>query len=82
MFGHCVSYMLMLGHAGVQAPRRDTRYRMFHVEQLRLSSSELKFSITFLENKHLSPSPHKIHKIYVDNILINVENLLGRESQK
>ena len=26
--------MLMLGHAGVQAPRRDTRYRMFHVEQI------------------------------------------------
>ena len=24
----------MLGHAGVQAPRRDTRYRMFHVEQI------------------------------------------------
>ena len=29
-----MSYMLMLGHAGVQAPRRDTRYRMFHVEQI------------------------------------------------
>jgi 16S rRNA (guanine527-N7)-methyltransferase len=24
----------MLGHVGVQAPRRDTRYRMFHVEQI------------------------------------------------
>ena len=32
LLGHFVSYMLMLGHAGVQAPRRDTRYRMFHVE--------------------------------------------------
>lgn len=26
------SNMLMLGHAGVQAPRRDTRNPMFHVE--------------------------------------------------
>lgn len=25
--------MLMLGHAGVRAPRRDARYRMFHVKQ-------------------------------------------------
>ena len=25
--------MLMLGHAGVQAPRRDSRYRMFHVKR-------------------------------------------------
>ena len=24
--------MLMLGHAGVQAPRRDARNRMFHVK--------------------------------------------------
>ena len=38
--------------------------------------SELKFSITFLENKQLSPLPYKIHKIYVDNILINVEKML------
>ena len=41
--------------------------------------SALKFSITFLENKQLSPPPHKIHKIYVDNILINVEMLLRFE---
>ena len=38
--------------------------------------SELKFSITFLENKQLSSLPYKIHKIYVDNILINVEKML------
>ena len=76
MFGHFVSYMLMLGHKNMQAYFCDTRYRMFHVEQLWLSSSELKFSITFLENKQLSPLPYKIHKIYVDNILINVEKML------
>jgi hypothetical protein len=46
------------------------------------SLSELKFSITFLESKQQAPPPHKIHKIYVDNILINVEKLLKRESQK
>jgi len=35
MLGHFVSYMLMLGHAGEQAPRRDSRYRMFHVKHNR-----------------------------------------------
>ena len=33
------SDMLMLGHASVQAPRRDTRHRMFHVEQFHLAFS-------------------------------------------
>ena len=28
--------MLMLGHAEMQAFRRDTRYRMFHVEHLQI----------------------------------------------
>ena len=32
MLGSFGAYMLMLGHAGVQAPRRDSRYRMFHVK--------------------------------------------------
>ena len=40
--------------------------------------SELKFSITFLENNSQTPLLPKIHKIYVDNILINVEKLLSR----
>ena len=35
MLGHFVSNMLMLGHAGVRAPRRDARYRMFHVKHNR-----------------------------------------------
>ena len=34
MFGHFVSYMLMLGHKNMQAYFCDTRYRMFHVKQL------------------------------------------------
>lgn len=33
VLGSFGAYMLMLGHAGVQAPRRDARYRMFHVKQ-------------------------------------------------
>ena len=82
MFGHFVSNMLMLGHAGVQAPRRDIRYRMFHVEHFWLSYSDLKFSITFLENNSQTPLPYKNHKIIVDNILINVEMLLRRELRK
>ena len=41
MFGHCVSYILMLGHAGVQAPRRDTRYRMFAPSEPTCSTSEM-----------------------------------------
>ena len=36
MLGHFVSYMLMLGHAGEQALRRDSHYRMFHVKRLML----------------------------------------------
>ena len=32
MFGHFVSYMLMLGHKNMQAYFCDTRYRMFHVK--------------------------------------------------
>ena len=34
MFGHFVSYMLMLGHASERAPCRDSRYRMFHVKHV------------------------------------------------
>ena len=41
MFGHCVSYILMLGHAGVQAPRRDTRYRMFAPSEPTCCTSEM-----------------------------------------
>ena len=37
------SDMLTLGHAGVQAPRRDTRDRMFHVEHLGIA--HLSFSV-------------------------------------
>ena len=37
------SDMLTLGHAGVQAPRRDTRDRMFHVE--RLGFTHVSFSV-------------------------------------
>ena len=33
------SDMLTLDHAGVQAHRRDTRHRMFHVEQFHISFS-------------------------------------------
>ena len=44
--------------------------------------SELKFSITFLENNSQTPLPYKNHKIVVDNILINVEMLLRRELRK
>ena len=32
MFGHFVSYMLMLGHKNMQAYFCDTRYRMFHMK--------------------------------------------------
>ena len=32
MLGSFGAYVLMLGHAGVQAPRRDTRHRTFHVK--------------------------------------------------
>ena len=40
------SDMLTLGHAGVQAPRRDTRDRMFHVEQSEhLGYAHLSFSV-------------------------------------
>ena len=40
------SNMLTLGHAGVQAPRRDTRDRMFHVEQSEyLGFAHLSFSV-------------------------------------
>jgi hypothetical protein len=35
MFGHCVSYMLMLGHKNMQAYFCDTRYRMFHVKHFK-----------------------------------------------
>ena len=41
MFGHCVSYILMLGHAGVQAPRRDTRYCMFAPSEPTCCTSEM-----------------------------------------
>ena len=44
--------------------------------------SELKFSITFLENNSQTPLPYKNYKIVVDNILINVEMLLRRELRK
>ena len=37
------SDMLMLGHASVQAPRRDTRHRMFHVEHI--GFTHLSFSV-------------------------------------
>ena len=58
---------------------------MFHVkhyEQFQHFLSALKFSITFLENNQQTPPLPKIYKIYVDNILINVEKLLKRESWK
>ncbi len=41
MFGHFVSNMLMLGHVGVQAPRRDTRYRMFAPSKPTCCTSEM-----------------------------------------
>ena len=41
MFGHFVSNMLMLGHAGVQTPRRDTRYRMFAPSEPTRCTSEM-----------------------------------------
>ena len=41
LLGHFVSYMLMLGHAGVQAPRRDTRYRMFAPSEPTCCTSEM-----------------------------------------
>ena len=34
VFGHFVSYMLMLGHKNMQAYFCDTRYRMFHVKHV------------------------------------------------
>ena len=55
---------------------------MFHVkhyEQSQHSLSALKFSITFLENNQQTPPHPNFYKIYVDNILINVENLLRFE---
>ena len=58
---------------------------MFHVkhyEQSQHSLSALKFSITFLENNQQTPPHPNFYKIYVDNILINVEKLLKRESRK
>ena len=56
---------------------------MFHVkhyEQFQHFLSALKFSITFLENNQQTPPHPNFYKIYVDNILINVEKLLKRES--
>ena len=35
MLGSFGANMLMLGHADVQAPRHDTRYRTFHVKLYR-----------------------------------------------
>ena len=58
---------------------------MFHVkhyEQFQHFLSALKFSITFLENNQQTPPHSNFYKIYVDNILINVEKLLKRESRK
>ena len=58
---------------------------MFHVkhyEQFQHFLSALKFSITFLENNQQTPPHPNFYKIYVDNILINVEKLLKRESRK
>jgi hypothetical protein len=55
---------------------------MFHVkhyEQFQHFLSALKFSITFLENNQQTPPHSNFYKIYVDNILINVENLLRFE---
>ena len=55
---------------------------MFHVkhyEQFQHFLSSLKFSITFLENNQQTPPHPNFYKIYVDNILINVENLLRFE---
>jgi len=55
---------------------------MFHVkhyEQFQHFLSALKFSITFLENNQQTPPHPNFYKIYVDNILINVENLLRFE---
>ncbi|WP_407450110.1 VOC family protein [Fibrobacter sp.] len=43
------SDMLTLGHAGVQAPRRDTRDRMFHVEQECLGYTHVSFSVASKE---------------------------------
>ena len=58
---------------------------MFHVKHYEQSQhylSALKFSITFLENNQQTPPHPNFYKIYVDNILINVEKLLKRESRK
>ena len=40
MFGHFVSYMLMLGHKNMQAYFCDTRYRMFHMKPYEASKAE------------------------------------------
>jgi len=40
MFGHFVSYMLMLGHKNMQAYFCDTRYRMFHMKPYEASEAE------------------------------------------
>ena len=39
MFGHFVSYMLMLGHKNMQAYFYDTRYRLFHVKPYEASEA-------------------------------------------
>ena len=58
---------------------------MFHVKHYEQSQhylSALKFSITFLENNQQTPPHPNFYKIYVDNILINVEKLLSRMLRK
>ena len=39
----------MLGHAGVQAPRRDTRNPMFHVKPYEASEAETDLSVSISE---------------------------------
>ena len=50
MLGHFVSYMLMLGHAGERAPRRDSRYRMFHVKPYEASEAETNKFVSISES--------------------------------
>ena len=59
--------MLMLGHAGVQAPRRDSRYRMFHVEQImgyKTNIEQQNFLNQFLKGHGVQLSDETLGKLY------------------
>ncbi len=64
MLGHFVSYSLMLGHAGVRAPRRDTRYRVcsFGTNLLHLGNVGKRVSRRFLGLQLFHVKPYEANE--------------------